>query len=193
MSRLTDELRSHEYLWESTDVGKYDDEERGYIEEEHEEEAESRVILEVMTGPELEKLVFRHGVLVKERKEAEVKDLNELGVDGSGYEVEEDFLEGEKEKVRSEGGEDEISDAKQATHLNQKEGEVLRHWAQLEQLRVGLQREVQPMDPEGDEENRRYIDTGEEDERTRAYDVEWKNDDGLVADDGEMTWYFAWR
>ncbi|XP_071354412.1 zona pellucida sperm-binding protein 3-like [Trachinotus anak] len=197
VSRGFDELHSQESLRQSADVVKYDDddyeEEEGYMEEELEEdEAESRVILEEMTDDrEVEKLVFRHGVLVEESKEAEVKDSNEFGVDGSGYGTE-DFLEVEE---RSEGREDEISDAQQAIDLNWKEDEVLRHWAQLEQLRVSLQREVQPLDSKGEEENRKYTDRGEEDERTRAYEVKWKNDGGLadVADDREMTWYFTWR
>uniref|UniRef100_A0A3B4UAX8 ZP domain-containing protein n=1 Tax=Seriola dumerili TaxID=41447 RepID=A0A3B4UAX8_SERDU len=201
VSRHIDELHGQESLWESADVVQYDDdyeeEEEGYTEEELEEdEAESRVILEVMTDDrELEELVFRHGVLVEKRKEAEVKDSNEFGVDGSGYEVEEDFFEGEEEEERPEGREDEISDTQQVIHLNQKEGEVLRHWAQLEQLKVTLQREVQPLDSEGEGGNRKYTDGGEEDERTRAYEVEWKRDDGLadVADHREMTWYFTWR
>ncbi|XP_023258530.1 zona pellucida sperm-binding protein 3-like [Seriola lalandi dorsalis] len=201
VSRHIDDLHGQESLWESADVVKYDDdyeeEEEDYTEKELEEdEAESRVILEVMTDDrEFEELVFRHGVLVEKRKEVEVNDLNEFGVDGSGYELEEDFFEGEEEEERPEGREDEISDAQQAIHLNQKEGEVLRHWAQLEQLKVSLQREVQPLDSEGEEGNRKYTDGGEEDERTRAYEVEWKRDDGLadVAVHREMTWYFTWR
>lgn len=201
VSRDIDKLHSPESPWDSTDVVKYGDDydegEEDYMEEElKEDEVESRVILEVMTDEgELEKVVFRHSVLVEESKEARVKDSNETGVDGSGYGEEEHFFMGEEENGRSEGREDTVFDAQQGIHLNQKEGEVLRHWAQLERLKVGLQREGQPLVSEGDEENRRYTGRVEEDERTRASEVKSKNNDSLsdVADDGEMTWYFTWR
>ncbi|XP_018545460.1 zona pellucida sperm-binding protein 3 [Lates calcarifer] len=199
VSRHIDKLHSHDHLRESAAVVKYgddddydDQDEEGYMEEELEEdEVESRVILGVMTEPKLE---FRHGVLVEEKREAEIMDLNEFEEDGSGYEVEEDFLEGEEEGETSEEREDETSYAQQVIHLSQKEGEVFRHWAQVEQLKVTLQKEVQPLVSEGEEENRKYADSGEEHERTA--DVERKNDDSLtenVADDGEITWYFTWR
>ncbi|KAG7226142.1 hypothetical protein INR49_014236, partial [Caranx melampygus] len=167
VSRHIDKLHSPESPWDSTDVVKYDDddddddyeeEEDDYMEEElKEDEVESRVILEVMTDEgELEKVVFRHGVLVEESKEAQVKDSNETGVDGSGHGEEEHLFVGEEENGRSEGTKDTVFDAQQGIHLIQKEGEVLRHWAQLERLKVSLQREGQPLVSEGEEENRSY-------------------------------------
>nr|XP_019940519.1 PREDICTED: zona pellucida sperm-binding protein 3-like [Paralichthys olivaceus] len=190
VSRQIDEQRSPEFVWESADVVEYDDydDEEEYTEEEL-GEVESRIIFGLTTEPKSEKSVFRHGVLVEERSEAEVKNVNEPEVDGSAYDTENVF-EGEEEQEISEGREDETSDAQQIIHSNQREGEVLRHWAQLEQLRVGLQREVQPPVSDGEEEKRTYTGRGEE--HDRAYDEERKNDDDL-ADVDDMTWYFTWR
>ncbi|KAF0044520.1 hypothetical protein F2P81_003678 [Scophthalmus maximus] len=198
VSRHIEELHSHDYLWEGADVVTYDEDydEEDYAEEELEEdEREGSIIPGVTTEPELEKSIFRHGVLVEEAREAEVKKLNEPEVDGSAYEVEEDIFEGEEEEERFEGRVDEIADS-EVIPTNQKDGEVLRDWARLEQLKIDLQSaRVKPLDSDGEEEKRKYTDGGEEHERTRAYDVEWKKDDGVadVVDDGEMTWYFTWR
>ncbi|XP_044229848.1 zona pellucida sperm-binding protein 3 [Thunnus albacares] len=190
---------SHENLWENADVLAYDDgeEEQGYMEEEEElkdeEESRGRLILGMMTEPELEKSVFRERVLVEERKKSEEKDSRVFREDGSGYEVEEDFLESGEEE-RFEGEED-----KQLVHLShQKEDVVLHNWAQLEQMlrsHVGLQREVQPLNSEGEGERKKYTGRSEEVENTRASEVEKTNDDDLadVVDDGQLTWYFTWR
>ncbi|XP_034431990.1 zona pellucida sperm-binding protein 3 [Hippoglossus hippoglossus] len=181
VSRQIDEQHSPEYVWESADVVEYDD----YDEEEYTEEelgeVESRIIFGDTTEPESEKFIFRHGVLVEERSEAEVKNVDEPEDDGSAYDME-DVFEGEAEHEISEGREDETSDAQQTIHSNQREGEVLRHWAQ----------EVQLPESEGEEEKRTYTGRDEEHDRTRAYDEERKNDDGL-ADVDDMTWYFTWR
>ncbi|XP_040917244.1 zona pellucida sperm-binding protein 3 [Toxotes jaculatrix] len=199
VSRHIDELHSPEHQWESADIVKYSDDENDEKEEGHpKEEPEDEALLQMLgavTEPEQEKLAFSHGVLLEERKEADVKDFSEFGEDGSGYEAEEDFLEGGEKEERSERREDEVSDAQQVIHSNQKEGDMLHHWVQLEQLKGSLQSEVQPLESEGEEENRTYTGRGEENERTRAYEMEGKNHDGPVDVEGgkEMTWYFTWR
>lgn len=197
ISHHTDELHSHENLWESADVVKNDDDEEQVhtAEEEEEEEQleedeESGVILGAMTEPDLDDFGFR--VLVEEKEEAEVEDSKQLEEDGSGNTVQERFSESEEEEGSE--GEDDISDVQQASHLNQKEG-VLRHWMQLERMlpsEVRIQGELQPVS-EGEQENRKHTGRGEEDDRMITSEVEWKNDDSLPVDDREMTWYFTWR
>lgn len=181
------ETTSHENPWENADVLKYEDDGGEEEELEDEEESRGRLILGVMTEPELEKFVF------EERKESEEKDSYGFREEGSGSEVEEDFFESGEEEGFEEG-EDE-----QLIHLNhQEEGEVLRNWAQLEQMlpsHVGLQRDVQPLNSEGEEERRKYTDRSEEAESTRASEVERRNDDDQadVVDDEQLTWYFTWK
>ncbi|XP_060938967.1 zona pellucida sperm-binding protein 3 [Limanda limanda] len=179
--RQIDEQHSPEYVWESADEVEYDDHDDEEYTEEELGEVESRIIFGVTTEPESENFVFRHGVLAEERSEAEVKNVDEPEDDGSAY-VSEYMFEGEAEHETSEGREDETSDAQHTIHLNQREGEVPRHWAQLEHL----------PESEGEEEKRPYTGRDEEQDRTRAYDEERKNDDGL-ADLDDMTWYFTWR
>ncbi|XP_058472106.1 zona pellucida sperm-binding protein 3 [Solea solea] len=119
----TDELNSQESLWKSTDVLKYG----------REEEEEPRLT----TEPDVETLIFRHGVLVEERNESEE--------DSSGYDEEEeeeegdDFLEGEDEEERSGGEEGEIS--------------ARLHWAQSEQVKY---------EPLNSDEERKHSGRGEE-------------------------------
>lgn len=178
----TDEINSREILWENSDVLKYDGE--GYVEEDDEEEEQQledgrRIVnFGEITEPELlENFVFSKSVA--ERKESEERDSLELREDGSGYEEEERF-EGRDEET--------------LVHPNQKEGEVLRNWTQLEQLlsQVSLQREMQPLDPEGEEEDRKYVHMSEETAGTEASELKRRNDGGQ-ADDRELTWYFTWR
>nr|XP_033499364.1 zona pellucida sperm-binding protein 3 [Epinephelus lanceolatus] len=177
-----DELHSDENLRESEDVVQYNDEEDYADEEEEafeedEDEEESGAIFGVIPEPDFDELVEQ------DEKESVVKVSNEFEEDGSGY-------VGEEEEG-SEGREDEI-------HLNQKEAEVLRHWVQVEQMlptQVGPQRELQLLVPGGEEENGKRRGRGEEDDRMKAAEVEWKDDEGLadLVEDGEVTWYFTWR
>ncbi|KAI3367849.1 hypothetical protein L3Q82_026677 [Scortum barcoo] len=194
VSHYTDELLSHENLWETVDVVTYggEDKERVYRAEEEaeqeqlEEDEEGGVILGVTTEPDLG---FR--VLMKE-KEFEVEDSNQLE-DGSGYTVQEGFSDWEEEGFE---GEDENSDLEQAGHMSQEAGKVLRHWVQLERIlpsEVDTQRELQPLVTGSEEENGKQTVKGEEDDRTIAPEVEWKNDDDLAVDNREKTWYFTWR
>ncbi|XP_053290855.1 zona pellucida sperm-binding protein 3 [Pleuronectes platessa] len=170
VSRQIDKQHSPEYVWESADVVEYDD----YDEEEYTDEelgeVESRIIFGVTTEPESEKFVFRHGVLVEERSEAEVKNIDEPEDDGPASDME-DVFEGEVVYEISEGREDETSDAQHTIHSNQREGEVLSHWAQLAHL------------PESEADKEKTY-TGKDEER--------KDYDGL-ADLDDPTWYFTWR
>ncbi|XP_031135082.1 zona pellucida sperm-binding protein 3 [Sander lucioperca] len=109
--------REGETLWKSAQVVKDDDDDddevQDYTDDEEqleEDKEESGVVFGVMTEPDLEELGFRR-VLVEE-EECELNDSSQFKEDGSGYVVQ----EGEG----FEGGEDE-------SHLNQKEGKVLRH------------------------------------------------------------------
>ncbi|XP_070776799.1 zona pellucida sperm-binding protein 3-like [Enoplosus armatus] len=197
VNHYTDELHSHENLWESADVIKEEEEEEVYTDEEEQLDEEESV-LSVMAEPELDELGFRERVLEEEKKESEVKDLNQPEEDGSGHRVQERFSESEEEEEEGFEGKDDISDVQQAIHSNQKEGEVLRHWVQLEQMlpsEVSRQRELRPLVSEGEEENRKHTGRDEEGDRMMASEVKWKSDDGLtdLVDDREMTWYFTWR
>ncbi|XP_073338888.1 zona pellucida sperm-binding protein 3 [Pagrus major] len=180
VSHYTDELRGHENLWGSEDVVIYDEDEEEQEdtddeeeEEEEEEEEQSGVIVRVITEPHLEELGFRQGILAEEKNESELKASSPFEEDWSGYLAEEDFLVGEEE-------DDEIADAQQVIHLNQREG------------KDSLQRELQRLVSEGEEENREHTGRGEED-RMIASEVEQENDDEDVVYDREMTWYFTWR
>lgn len=195
MRREGETTTAQENLWENVDVLQYHDGEGSTAEEEEEEELEEEsrrwLILGVMTEPEPETFVFRDRVLVEERKNSEEKDSSGFSEDGSGYEVEENFLEsGEEEGFEGWEGE-------KLVHLNhQKEGEVLRNRVQLEQLlsHDGIQREVQLLNSKGEEERRKYTGRSEEAESTRASEVEKRNDDLTdVVDDEQLTWYFTWR
>nr|XP_020470128.1 zona pellucida sperm-binding protein 3-like [Monopterus albus] len=166
--RYTDEIHSHENLWEHADVIKYDGKEQeGHMEEEFEEGG--RVILAGVTEPD---------VLGEEEKSEATSNV--LGEARSGNEVA-NFLGREEQEERAEGREDEISDVGQM-----KEGEVLPDWAQLGQVKVSTQREAQLHNATDDTVR------GEE-ERMSISETEWKND-GLadIADNSEMTWYFTW-
>lgn len=194
ISHYVDELHSHEYLWESADVGMYDDDEQqGYTDDEKEEEEqledeeESGVILGVTGEPGLDELGFGEKVLVEE------KESNQLKEDGSGYIVQEFFSESEEEEEEDGFEEDEISDVQQAIH--QEDAEVLHHWVEVEQMlspQVSPQRELQPL--EGEEENRKHTGRVKEDDASEV-EVEEEDDDGLedLVGDRERTWYFRWR
>ncbi len=171
---INDELHGHEHVWGSADVVMYDEDEEEQIEKER------GVTVRTMKEPDLEELGFRKWVLMEESNESEVKDSHLFKEIGSGYTAQEDFSE-------SEGEEEEISDAQQVIQLNQGEGEVLEQMLPAE---VTLQI-VQPLDSEGEEENRKHAGRSEEDERTTPSEVEWKNDDFI--DNRERTWYFTWR
>ncbi|XP_026211629.1 zona pellucida domain-containing protein [Anabas testudineus] len=176
----TDEMHSHESLWERTAVVKKDgedEEEQGYVEEVFDEDEEGSITRGGMTEPDLDKLAFRNRLL-GEGWEA-------TGEEGPGNEAE-DFVEREEQEERSEGRE-----AEQVIHVNQKNSEAVDLWTQVEQQKAGIQRELW--------ENSKYIVSGEEDERTVS-EVEWMEDDDdddhhdhHLADDGETTWYFTWR
>lgn len=176
----TAEMHSWENLWETTDVVTYDGdkEEQGYVQEAVEEDdKESRV-----TESDLDKLGFRDGVLLEER-DANGVGSNEFGEDGPENKV--DFLENEEQDERSEGRE-----AEQVIDLNQN-SEVVHHWAQMEQIKALIQRELEPHNSKEQEESTTYTVKGKEDESRGVSEGEWKNYD--LADDGEMTWYFTWR
>ncbi|XP_034713665.1 zona pellucida sperm-binding protein 3 isoform X2 [Etheostoma cragini] len=149
-------MNRDETLWKSAEVVKYADNDKVQDYADKEEDEESGVVNGVITEPDLDELGFWRRVLVKKSE----------GEDGSGYVLEEGF----------KGGEDEI-------HLNQKEGEVLRHW-----------REVNPLASESREENGKHTDRGEDRDGTTASEVEWKTADSLAdfREDSEMTWYFKW-
>ncbi|XP_045918976.1 zona pellucida sperm-binding protein 3 [Micropterus dolomieu] len=196
VSQFTDELHSLDNLWESADEVQYDDEEQVYTEEEEQQqqldEKERGVVLGVKAEPDLDELSFRERVLVEEEKEkSEVNDSNLSKEDGSGYLLHKHFSESEDGE---EFEDDEISDVQQATHLNHKEGEVLRHWAELEQMfpsEVGVQRELEPLVTEGEEKNSKHTSSSALADWMVASDVE-RNEDSLADLDKEMTWYFTW-
>lgn len=196
VSQFTDELHSLDNLWESADEVQYDDEEQVYTEEEEQQqqldEKERGVVLGVKAEPDLDELSFRERVLVEEEKEkSEVNDSNLSKEDGSGYLLHKHFSESEDGE---EFEDDEISDVQQATHLNHKEGEVLRHWAELEQMfpsEVSVQRELEPLVTEGEEKNSKHTSSDALADWMVASDVE-RNEDSLADLDKEMTWYFTW-
>lgn len=189
ISHYTDEPHRRENLWGSEDVVMYyedeeeqdntaDDDDDDDGEEEQEEEEPNGVIVRVMTDPDLEELSFREGILAGEKNESELRASDQSKQDWSGHLAEEDFSVGEEE-------DDEISDAQQVIHLKRREDED------------SLQREFQPLESEGEEENGEHTGGGEEEDRMSASEVGQKNDDDDDDDDvvydREMTWYFTWR
>lgn len=196
MSHQSDDVYNHENQWETTDIEYDDDDENQKIYKEDEGGIE--------TEPKFDTFDFSTRLMVEERKESGVMDVNEFGDDGSGYE--EDFQgrdEGSNAKSEGEGSdlrvaeenEDEIYDVKQLVHVNTEEEdeEEPHRLIQLEELlpsgtEVDSQRKVQPLE----EEKGKNTSRGEENERTMA--SERKNDyPSHAVDDTETTWYFTWR